>query len=124
MKTLMQEFRVNGKPLFAPDADMDMGFEDIDSADAGRSEDGYMHRIMVRHLVGKWTFSYDHVTEAEYQYIESLFPENSTFTFTHPKRTNSSELEDTECYRGKYSISWKNARTGEWRNYKFSIIEC
>ena len=33
-------------------------------------------------------------------------------------------LDNTTCYRSKYGITWHNARTGQWRNYKFSIIEC
>jgi hypothetical protein len=33
-------------------------------------------------------------------------------------------VENSMCYRSKYSLAWRNAKTGMWNNYKFSIIEC
>ena len=33
-------------------------------------------------------------------------------------------LEPTEAVCSRYSISWKNAVTGLWSNYGFSVIEC
>lgn len=123
-RTKTDLFKVNGNPMFAPDADMDFSFEDIDSADTGRDETGTMHRIVVKYKVGTWSFNYSGVTEEEYNYMESLFPDEGTFEFTHPSRHNSDELETTTCYRSKYSISWRHARKGQWRNYKFNIIEC
>ena len=116
-------FLINGEPMFPPDEDMEFSFEDIDSADTGRDETGKMHRIVVRYKVGKWSFSYKVMDEADYQHLESLFPDEGSFQFTHPRRLNSSVPETTECYRSKYSISWRNARLGKWMNYKFNIIE-
>ena len=116
-------FKINGVNMFPPDEDMEFSFEDIDSADAGRDEAGKMHRIVVRYKVGKWSFSYKVMSEADYQYMESLFPNEGSFQFTHPSRLNASVPETTECYRSKYSTSWRNARLGKWMNYKFNIIE-
>jgi hypothetical protein len=122
-RTKSSLFKINGVTMFAPDMDVDMSFEDIDSADTGRDEAGVMHRVVVRYKVGTWSFVYSSVTEEEYNYMESLFPDDGTFTFTHPDRKDSSKSVTSECYRSKYSITWKNARTGKWRNYKFNIIE-
>lgn len=117
-------FKVNGVPLLAPDEEMEYSYEDIDSADAGRDEAGYMHRILVRAKVGKWSFSYSSLSEEEYNYMERVFGEVDVFQFTHPSRKDSSVPEVTECYRSKYSIAWKSAVDKTWNNYKFNIIEC
>lgn len=123
-RILFDQFKINDKPMFAPDADIDFSYEDLDSADSGRDESGYMHRIVVRYKVMSGSFEFSHISEADMQYMESLFPDEPDFEFTRPSRTDSSVLVTTRCYRSKYGISWRSARTGEWRNYKFSIIEC
>ena len=83
-----------------------------------------MHRFPVRYKVGSWTFSYSHLTEEERQYMEQLFPAAPTFQFTHPGRLLTDTPEVSTCYRSKYAISWKNARTGLWSNYGFTVIQC
>ena len=117
-------FKINGKPMFAPDADIDFSYEDLDSEDTGRDESGYMHRIVVRYKVMSGSFEFSHISEADMQYMESLFPDEHDFEFTRPSRLNSDIPVTTRCYRSKYGISWRNARTGQWRNYKFNIVEC
>lgn len=117
-------FKINGKPMFAPDADIDFSYEDLDDADSGRDESGYMHRIVIRYKVMTGSFVFSHISEADMKYMESLFPDEPDFEFTHPSRVDPSVPVTTRCYRSKYGISWHNARTGLWRNYKFNIIEC
>ena len=123
-KSFTSLFTVNGHPIFAPDDDVAMSYEDIDASDSGRDESGVMHRIVVRYKVGTWSFEYAYITEAEKQYMEALFPDAPDFQFGHPSRKNAAIQETCTAYRSKYSISWKNASTGLWRNYKFNIIEC
>lgn len=123
-RTLTTKFKINGKPMYAPDNDMGFSFEDIDSSDSGRTEDGVMHRSPVRFKVGTWEFKYSSLTEEEVQYMESLFPDAANFQFTHPSRKNSNESEVSTCYRTKYSLSWYNVKKGIWKNYTFNIIEC
>ena len=117
-------FMVNGKPLLVPDAQVQCSYEDLDAADAGRDEKGYMHRIMVRNKVASWSFSYNHLTEAERSYMESLFGTAATFQFTHPDRLDASKAVTSKCYRSKYTISWRNAKTGLWSGYGFTVIQC
>lgn len=117
-------FTINGKPMLAPDEEVGVNYEDLDSSDSGRDESGIMHRIVVRYKVPSWSFTYSNLTEEEKQYMENLFPDEPTFQFGHPKRVNSNEQETTECYRSKYGISWKNASTGLWSGYSFNIISC
>lgn len=124
MRAKTELFKINGVPMLVPDAEVEVNYEDLDAADSGRDESGFMHRIVVRYKVGSWKFVYAHLTEEEKQYMENLFPDTDSFKFQHPSRYNSSQTEVTTCYRSKYGISWRNARTGLWRDYSFSVIEC
>lgn len=123
-KVKFDQLLINGVPMFAPDADIEFSYEDLDAADSGRDESGYMHRIVVRYKVMSSSFVFSHISEEDYIYMESLFPDEADFEFTRPSRKDPSILETSRCYRSKYGISWHNARTGQRRNYKFNIIEC
>ena len=123
MKTRTGLFQINGKPLFAPDEDMDISFEDLDSSDSGRDEGGFMHRIVARYKVGKWSFVYSHITQEEYTYMLSVIPKAPHFVFTHPMQEDCTQTEDTQAYCSKYGIVWHSARTKDYRNFKFSVIE-
>ena len=124
MREFTYLFTINGKPMLAPDEEVGFNYEDLDSSDSGRDESGIMHRVVVRYKVPSWSFSYSNLTEEEKQYMERLFPDAPTFQFGHPGRVDSLPTEVTECYRSKYGISWKNARTGLWSGYSFNIISC
>lgn len=117
-------FRINGKPMFAPDEDVGVSYSDLDADDSGRDESGYMHRIVVRYKLGTWSFEYASITEEEKRYMEELFGDTPDFDFTHPDRLNAEKEVTVKAYRSKYGLSWHNARKGQWRNYKFNIIEC
>lgn len=124
MKPFASMFRVNGKQLFAPDADVAVSYSDLDSEDSGRDESGFMHRIVVRYKLGTWSFEYSNITEEEKRYMEQLFGDTPDFEFTHPDRICANKLVTTRAYRSNYGLAWHNAITGQWRNYKFNIIEC
>lgn len=110
--------------MLAPDAEVSASYDDLDAADSGKDESGVMHRSVLRYKVGSWRFEYFSLTEEEKQYMESLFSDAPTFQFMHPSRKDASIMETSECYRSKYGISWRNARTGLWSSYTFSIVEC
>ena len=122
--TLTELYQINGKALLAPDAGVEMSFQDLDAAESGRDESGFMHRILLRSKVGVWNFCYSHLTRQEYGYLLSVMPEGESFTFTYPDPGDSSRLLTTTAYLSQYGVAWQNARTGEYRNLKFSIIEC
>lgn len=121
---LTELFTVNGQPMLLPDEGVGFSYEDIDRYDAGRDEQGFMHRKALRYKVGVWSFSYQFLTEEEKQYLESLFPEEGSFQFGHPDRLDAGKQVVTEAYRSRYSLIWQNARTGLWKNCAFQIIEC
>lgn len=121
MRQTTELFKIDGVAMLVPDQDVTVSFEDIDASWAGRDESGVMHRAPVRQKVGSWGFSYGCLTQEELSYIEALFGTKATFTFTHPGLNGP---EDTVCYRSKFGISYRNARTGLWRGYSFNVIEC
>lgn len=117
-----EEYRIAGLPMLVPDQDVELQYSDLDASDAGRDESGWMHRIVVRRRVKAWAFTYSHLTAEEYAYMESLFQERDTFTFTFPTADGSVKTCKAYCSGG--SIALRNLRTGIYKNYKFSIIEC
>lgn len=116
-------FTINGKPMFAPDAGVGVSWQDLDSDESGRDEAGDMHRIVVKYDVGTWSFEYSHITEAELAYMRSIFPKAPDFVFGHPDVFDSTQVVTVRAYRSKHSIVWQNAKTGDFRNYTFNIIE-
>lgn len=122
--TLTNLFQIDGQPLYAPDAGVEPSYADLDSSDSGRDECGVMHREVVREKVATWPFAYAALTDAEYSYLIGLLAGKATFAFTHPKAGSSTETVTTVCYCSNYSIAWRSARDGRWRNLKFNIIEC
>lgn len=121
---LTELYQIDGMAMVAPDADVKMSFEDLDGAQSGRDESGFMHRILVRRKVGVWEFSYSHLTRQEYAYMMSILPQGGSFLFTHPGRQDSTVPEQTRAYISRYGVVWHSARTDSYRNLTFSVIEC
>ena len=123
MRPTTDQYFINGKPLLAPDAPLEVKYEDLDAYDSGRDLSGVMHRLVVRYKVPSWSFQYSNLTREEKDYLESLFPDEPTFAFTHPdRRTGVATV--TQCYRSQYGIAWRNAATGLLSGYSFRIIGC
>ena len=117
----LNEYCVDGMPILVPDQDAEITRNDLDSSDSGRDESGFMHRIVVRSRVMTWAFNYSCLTAEEYQYMKSLFDGKETFVFTYMKDGIATE---TEAYCSNDSITYRNAMTGDYRNFKIKIIEC
>ena len=118
----IEEYQIDGKPMLVPDADVEISCADLDDADSGRDESGYMHRIVVRQRVATWGFHYSNLTAEEYKYMRSLFAGKPDFTFAY--RDPDGYLVETRAYCSNDSITYHNARLGLYQNLKFSIIEC
>jgi len=117
MNTMTALYQIDGKQMLAPDAQVEMSFEDLDSADSGRDESGVMHRFVVRRKVGTWSFHYSRLTQAEYEYMQSILPQAGCFLFTYPGGS-------CMAYLSGYSVVWEGLATGCYRDLKFSIIQC
>ncbi|MBE7001154.1 MAG: hypothetical protein E7421_00405 [Ruminococcaceae bacterium] len=124
MRKTTDLFLIDGRPILAPDENVEISLEDIDASDSGRDESGVMHRFVVRQGVGKWTFSYACLTGEEYAYMESLFAGKATFCFRYSDCADGGQAKEITAYRSKHGIVWQSAATGQFRNYQFSIIQC
>ena len=119
---LIEEFQIDGSLLPAPDAQVELSYQDLDAGIAGRDESGVMHRIRVRTRVKTWGFQYFALDRQTYCYLEDLLSRNAVFTFTYPDRDGTRKT--CRAYCAKTSLVYENARLGLYRNYKFNIIEC
>ncbi len=117
-------YQIDGVPLLPPDENMELSFEDIDDADAGRDESGVMHRIPVRRKVGKWAFCYSHLSGEELAYMVSCLPSGGDFAFTHPVPGSTTQTQVCRAYLSGYSVVWHGTKDGRYRDLKFNIIEC
>lgn len=117
MRKFDEAFQVDGAALLAPDAGVELSFQDLDAQAAGRDEAGYMHRIVLREKVRTWGFSYAILTREEYEYMMALFRGKGAFVFT-------AEGESLAAYCAKASITLYDRKQKLYRNLKFNIIEC
>ena len=124
MRARTNQFLINGLPMPAPDGGIDVSYSDLDSDETGRDESGVLHRIVAQYKVATWPFNYARLTKEDKAYLDSLFPNEPDFQFTHPSRKDPSVLVTTRCYRSSYGVSWLDLRTGDYRNYNFNIIAC
>lgn len=116
------DFFVDGKALIAPDAGVTLTRTDLDASDAGRDESGVMHRMVVRHRVKSWEFSYALLTAPEYAYLQSLFADKEEFTFSY--RDEAGNPAQCVAYCSNDSICYHNTRLGLYKNYRFTVIAC
>lgn len=116
-------FLIDGQPMLAPDENLQITAEDVEAVDSVRDESGFLHRFVVRQGVETWNFSYDYLTGEEYAYMEQLFAGKESFQFTYPHCGIGEAKVITACRR-EHGIQWQSAATGQFRNYKFSIIAC
>ena len=113
---------IDGRPILVPDQDMTMDYTDLDSPETGRDDAGIMHRMVLRQNVRKFQLSYSALTREQYRYLESLFAGKPEFTVTY--RDHDGRKQEFRAYRSGHSITVRNARTGLYKNYKLTLIEC
>lgn len=116
------DFQIDGQPILTPDQDLEMEYNDLDSDETGRDESGVMHRLVLRHGVRKVSLTYNSLTREEYLYMRGLFDGKSEFKVSY--RDHDGYIAEFQAYHSNHSITIRNARTGLYRNYKISIIEC
>lgn len=107
--------------MLEPDAEAEVSFSDLDASDSGRTEDGVMHRIVVRQRVASFQFSYGLLDRQDYAYLEGLMAGKASFSFGYPG--SDGQTHTLTAYCAKTSIVLKS-RSGLYKNYKFNIIQC
>lgn len=121
MRELFYDLQIDGKPVLIPDCDITVEPTDLDDADSGRDEAGYMHRIVLRFGVLTIPLSYASLSADEYLYMESLFKGKPSFTVEY--KGLDGQVGSFSAHRAKHSITIHNALTGVCKNYKFTIIQ-
>ena len=120
--TFCEEYKIDGSPVVAPDAGVRMSRKDVESTDTGKDEGGILHRFLLRSGVHTWGFSYSHLTEEEYQYMENLLTGKASFAFSYP--TENGTIGSCTAYCPSSSVAIYNIRTGLYSSYSFEIVEC
>ena len=121
MRHLTDCYQIDGKPMYAPDTEPDFSFTDLDASDSGRTEDGVMHRIVVREKVATFGFGYALLDREDYAYLEGLMAGKAEFAFGYVG--SDGQTHTVTAYCSKTSIVLKS-RNGLYKNYKFNIIQC
>lgn len=116
-----EDYRIDGMAILVPDENAEIGRSDLDSAESGRDEAGFMHRVVLRSRVKTWSFAYSVLKADEYRYMKSLFDGKSTFSFSY---IEDGIRHSTEAYCSNDSVVFENTRTGLYKNFKVKIIEC
>lgn len=115
-RQLLNTLLINGKALPCPDEDVSISENDLDSEDTGRDEQGFMHRLRLRHAVKTWEFHYKFLSAADYEYIRSLVAgETIRVSFWGYVCT---------AYCSNTAATLRNAVTGDYRDFTLKVIEC
>jgi hypothetical protein len=121
MRNFYEHFKIDKKPILAPDQDLDISKQDLDAEGSGRDELGYMDRIVLRERVCTWQLQYSTLREDEYDYMNDLFEGKSEFDL---EIGNGSKKKQTRGYCSAMKAKLHNAITGTYKNVSFNIIEC
>lgn len=113
---------IDGTPMLLPDAGVELTYTDLDSAESGRDEAGFLHRVVRREGVRSWRFRYSALTAGEYQYLRQLFAGRPTFEYRF--RGHDGREETVRAYCSTGSVALYNRRLGLYKNLTFQIIEC
>lgn len=118
---LIQDFQIDGNPIVVPDANVRISKNDLDAEGSGRDEQGYMHRVVLRKSVRKWSFHYASLTQEEYSYMSAILDSVGEFVFTFPE---GGTLQTTLAYSSSNDSALYNAAKGIYKDFSFNVIEC
>ncbi|MGN0562388.1 MAG: DUF6711 family protein [Candidatus Fimenecus sp.] len=94
--------------------------EDLSNSEAGRTEDGLMHKNFIR-SVEKISLAWVYLTTAEVKELLEIFsPEYITVEHLNPR---SGGYITKRFYVGNRTAPLYNAELDKWTNVSFSIIE-
>lgn len=95
-------------------------YQDISSADAGRTEDGVMHKMQIGTKV-KIALAWKNISQAEASTILQAF--NSEYVEVKYKDTLSNSFVTKTFYCGDKTITTYNSKLGIVSSVSFNIIE-
>lgn len=114
-------WKVDGVELPTPNADVMCSESDLDAEGSGRDELGYMHRIVARHRVKKWSFSYATINEEKYQIIKDAFDGKPDFLLEFFEE--GEKISETRAYSSGIRYSLHNIIKKIYKGVSFDLIE-
>ena len=96
------EYSIDGKPLLAPDMNVNITENDLDGGASGRDESGFMHRYIIRSGIKTFEFVYAVLDAEDYMYLRSLFAGKASFVFEY--RNPDGSVTTTHAYSSKRRV--------------------
>ena len=121
IRSYSTRYNIDGRPMLEPDEEAELSFSGLEASGSGRTEDGVMHRIVVREKVATFGFGYALLDREDYAYLEGLMAGKAEFAFGYVG--SDGQTHTVTAYCSKTSIVLKS-RNGLYKNYKFNIIQC
>ena len=119
---LTNMYQINGRPLPAPDENVDTRYEDL-GGEGLLDEAGFLHRKALRRGVTTWVLRYSYLSRQERDQIMGLL-DAEVFRFTHPDRLNPARPDESLCYLAGCSESLHSAVEGSYRNVELTVRQC
>ena len=113
---------IDDEPMLNPDVDVEVTYEDQESASSGFDESGFYHRCIVRYDKRTWRFKYSYLTEEEFIYLRNLVKGKNEFTFSFVNECK--ETEHIKAYAKPLSVVYRSRHSGLYKNLTIEIIEC
>lgn len=114
-------WKVDGVELPTPNADVGCSESDLDAEGSGRDELGYMHRIVIRHRVKKWSFKYKTINEEKYEKIKDIFDRKADFLLEF--FVDGKQISETRAYSSGIRYSIHNIVKKTYKGVSFDLIE-
>lgn len=119
--------QIDSHPLPVPTGSPTIKFSDVESSDSGADEMGVYHREVLRFGVLTCSLTYSYLDNADCAYLLSLLQNKTTFQFTCPVASDSTDVTQTitrTCYCSNYGAALQRLKAGVWRDMDLEIKEC
>lgn len=110
---------INGTQIPCPSS-FTWKLEDVSASDAGRTEDGLMHKKRIRQVIGIELAWNAVTTETASQVLKAFDPEYINMSYLDPKEGG---FVTKTFYVGNRSSPLYNATSGLWENVSFNVIQ-
>lgn len=122
MRSLDFDFLIDGEPVLAPDAGVQLKREDVESEASGMDERGVHHRFVLRPRLKRWTLRYSLLTGQEVQYLRRLLDGKQTVTVRY-RETDGSYINCT-AWCGTDSGAFAHKQQDLWKDLVLTVSEC
>ena len=113
--------QIDSHSLPVPTGSPTIKFSDVESSDSGADEMGVYHRVLTASL------EYSYLDNADCSYLLGLLQNKTTFQFTCPVASDSTDVTQTitrTCYCSNYGAALQRLKAGVWRDMDLEIKEC